>query len=213
MPRLAAETSAPASGTVRVMEPVPTDVECVERSLTEPKAFGLIFDRHFRAVHTYLHRRAGRDLADDLAAETFALAYSQRASWRASGSVLPWLYGIATNLLHRHRRTERRRLHAYGRNGVDRWTTYEDEATARVDGSSLDARLASALAAMRPRERDALLLYALADLGYEEIALALDVPVGTVRTWLYRARLTAQRELAGAMDMTPLATTGVDLHG
>ena len=84
------------------------------------------------------------------------------------------------------------------RSGVDRGVAYEDEAAAGVDGSSLDARLAGALAAMRPRERDALLLYALADLSYEDIALALDVPVGTVRTWLHRARLTAQRELAGA---------------
>ena len=90
---------------------------------------------------------------------------------------------------------------------------YEDEADARVDGSSLDAQLAGALAAMRPRERDALLLYALADLSYEEVALALDVPVGTVRTWLHRARATAQRELAAAENVSPLATTGVDLNG
>ena len=127
---------------------------------------------------------------------------------------MPWLYGIATNLLHRYRRTERRQLHAYSRSGVDRWAAYEDEADERVDGSSLDARLAGALAAMRPPERDALLLYALADLSYEEVALALDVPVGTVRTWLHRARATAQRELAAAdEDGSLLATTGADLNG
>jgi RNA polymerase sigma-70 factor, ECF subfamily len=66
---------------------------------------------------------------------------------------------------------------------------------------------------MRPRERDALLLYALADLSYEEIALALDVPVGTVRTWLHRARQTAQRVLAAEGDVFPLATPGVDRYG
>ena len=127
---------------------------------------------------------------------------------------MPWLYGIATNLLHRYRRAERRQLYAYSRSGVDRSVAYEDEADARVVGSSLDARLAGALAAMRPRERDALLLYALADLSYEEVALALDVPVGTVRTWLHRARATAQRELAAAdVDGSLLATTGVDLNG
>jgi len=191
-----------------------SDADCLARSLNEPTAFELIFDRHFGAVHRYLHRRAGRDLADELTAETFALAFSRRESCRASGSVLPWLYGIATHLLHRHRRSERRQLHAYSRSGVDRWVTYEDEADARVDGSSLDARLAGALAAMRPRERDALLLYALADLSYEEVALALDVPVGTVRTWLHRARATAQRELAAAdVDGSLLARTGVDLNG
>ena len=191
-----------------------SDADCLARSLNEPTAFELIFDRHFGAVHRYLHRRAGRDLADELTAETFALAFSRRGSCRASGSVLPWLYGIATHLLHRHRRSERRQLHAYSRSGVDRWVTYEDEADARVDGSSIDARLAGALAAMRPRERDALLLYALADLSYEEVALALDVPIGTVRTWLHRARATAQRELAAAdVDGSLLARTGVDLNG
>jgi RNA polymerase sigma factor (sigma-70 family) len=195
------------------MEPFSSDADSLTRSLSEPEAFKPIFDRHFAAVHKYLHRRAGRELADELAAETFALAFERRASCRASASALPWLYGIATNLLRRRRRAERRQLRAYGRSGVDRWTTYEDEAAARVDGSSLDARLAGALAAMRPRERDALLLYALADLSYEEIALALDVPVGTVRTWLHRARQTAQRELAAETDVFPLVTAGADLDG
>ena len=195
------------------MDAVSTDADYLARSLSEPTAFEPIFDRHFGAVHRYLHRRAGRELADELTAETFALAFSRRGSCRASGSVLPWLYGIATNLLHRYRRAERRQLHAYSRSGVDSSVAYEDEADARVDGSSLDARLAGALAAMRPRERDALLLYALADLSYEEVALALDVPVGTVRTWLHRARATAQRELAAAGNASALATTGVDLNG
>lgn len=196
------------------MDTASSDADCLARSLDEPTAFELIFDRHFVAVHRYLHRRTRRDLADELAAETFALAFARREKCRASESVLPWLYGIATNLLHRHRRAERRQLRAYSRSGVDRWVAYEDEAAARVDGSALDARLAGALAAMRPRERDALLLYALADLSYEEIALALDVPVGTIRTWLHRARATAQRELAAAdVDAAPIATTGVDLNG
>ena len=182
-----------------------SDADCLAHSLSEPRAFAPIFDRHFGAVHRYLHRRAGRDLADELAAETFALAFARRESCRASGSVLPWLYGIATNLLHRQRRAEGRQLRAYSRSGVDRSVGYEDEAA--VEDSSLGARLAGALAAMRPCERDALLLYALADLSYEEVALALDVPVGTVRTWLHRARATAQRELGAAeVDVSPLAT-------
>jgi RNA polymerase sigma factor (sigma-70 family) len=200
-------------GHSQVMESVLSDPDCVARSLSEPNAFELIFERHFGSVHRYLHRRAGRDLADELAAETFALAFERRASCRASGSVLPWLYGIATNLLRRNLRTERRQLRAYGRSGADQWAVYEDEAATRVDGSALDARLARALAAMRPQERDALLLYALADLSYEEIAFALGIPVGTVRTWLHRARLTARRVLAAEPEVFPLATTGVDLHG
>jgi RNA polymerase sigma-70 factor (ECF subfamily) len=191
------------------------DADCLARSLTEPTAFEPIFERHFASVHRYLHRRAGRDLADELAADTFALAFERRASCHAQGSVLPWLYGIATNLLRRRRRTELRRLRAYGRTAVDPSVAYDDgdDAAARADTSSAGARLARALAAMRPRERDALLLYALADLSYEQIAFALDVPLGTVRTWLHRARKVAQRELATEPDPFPLATLGADLDG
>jgi RNA polymerase sigma factor (sigma-70 family) len=194
------------------MESSSSDAECVARSLSEPRAFEPIFDRHFDAVHRYLHRRAGREAADELAAETFAVAFGRRSTCRSTGTVLPWLYGIATNLLRRRRREERRQLRAYGRSGVDRWAGYEDEADARLDSFSQGARLARALAAMRPRARDALLLYALADLTYEEIAEALDVPIGTVRTWLHRARQTALREFpAQADDTFPLATSGADL--
>jgi RNA polymerase sigma factor (sigma-70 family) len=160
-------------------------------------------------VHRYLHRRAGCDAADDLAAETFALAFERRATCRTE-TALPWLYGIATNLLRRRWRAERRQLRAYARSGVDRWADHEEEMASRVDAAG--ARLAGALAAMRSRERDALLLYALAGLSYEEVAVALDVPVGTVRTWLHRAREVARRELAAETEALSLATTGADLH-
>jgi RNA polymerase sigma-70 factor (ECF subfamily) len=188
-------------------------MDCLARSLNEPKAFTPIFDRHFEAVHRYLHRRAGREAADELAAETFAIAFERRTSCRGTGSALPWLYGIATNLLRRRWRAERRQLRAYARSGVDRWVGYEDEAASRVDDAARGARLAGALATMRSPERDALLLYALAGLSYGEIAIALDVPVGTVRTWLHRAREAARRELVAETDALPLATSGVDLHG
>src|SRR4029453_4425323 len=104
------ETDRRSSGTVRVMGPVLSDADCLARSMSEPEAFELIFERHFDAIHKYLHRRIGRDLADELAAETFASAFARRASCRAGDSALPWLYGIATNLLRRRFRAERRQL-------------------------------------------------------------------------------------------------------
>jgi RNA polymerase sigma factor (sigma-70 family) len=195
------------------MESALSDVHWLARSLQEPTAFELIFDRHFDAIYGYLHRRVGRDLAEELAAETFTLAFERRSSCRASDSVLPWLYGIATNLASQRWRVERRRLRAYGRSGVDGWVADDDEVVARVDGAALRARLACALAEMRPRERDALLLYALADLSYEEIALALEVPIGTVGTWLHRAREIARRELAAETGVSPIAVSGGDSSG
>src|SRR5262245_3566450 len=135
------------------------DSELIALSLREPSAFEPIFRRHFGAVHAYLHRRAGSELADELAAETFALAFERRASCRSTSTALPWLYGIATNLLRHRWRAESRQLRAFARSGVDRWARYEGDETG---GSPTDASLAAALAAMRPRERDALLLYAVA---------------------------------------------------
>jgi RNA polymerase sigma factor (sigma-70 family) len=204
---LTAESETGRSGTVQVMASHASDADCLARSLTEPSAFEALFDRHFDAIYGYLHRRVGRDLADELAAETFTLAFERRSSCRASGSVLPWLYGIATNLASRRWRGERRRLRAYGRSGAERWVALDDDdVVARVDGSALRARLARALTEMRPRERDALLLYALADLSYEEIALALEIPTGTVGTWLHRAREIARRELTA--ETAPTAVSG-----
>ena len=195
------------------MESTLSDVDCLTRSLHEPTAFESIFDRHFDAIYGYLHRRVGRDLAEELAAETFTVAFERRSSCRASGSLLPWLYGIATNLAGRSWRSERRRWRAYARSGVDGWTADDDEAVARVDGSALRARLACALTEMRPRERDALLLYALAELSYDEIALALEVPIGTVGTWLHRAREVARRELSAEADVSSMAVAGGDSSG
>lgn len=191
------------------MEASPSDAAVLARSLNEPTEFALLFDRHFDAVHRYLHRRAGRDLADELGAETFALAFERRASCRATGSALPWLYGIATNLLRRSRRVERRQLNAFARSGVNDWVASDET----VEDSSHGPELARALAAMKPRERDALLLYAIGDLSYDEIASALGAPVGTVATWLHRARAIAQRELATESEVFSLATTGANENG
>jgi RNA polymerase sigma-70 factor (ECF subfamily) len=128
--------------------------------------------------------------------------------------MLPWLYGIATNLLRRCWRAERTQLRAYGRSGIDRAVDNTEEATARLDAATLHARLAEALEAMPRRQRDALLLYALADLSYGEIAVALDVPPGTVRTWVHRARNVAQRVLATQTEgRAQLATSGDEPHG
>lgn len=175
----------------------PTDEELLRRSVGDPRTFTDLVDRHFDAIHRYVHRRAGADIAEELCAETFTIAFEQRAaSLRRPAEVRPWLFGISTNLLRRHHRTETRRLRAYARSGVDQHVELDTSAAAaRLDAATLGPQLARALGAMRRGERDALLLYALADLGYEEIAEALDVPLGTVRTWLHRARAKATQSL------------------
>jgi RNA polymerase sigma factor (sigma-70 family) len=161
------------------MTDLPSDAVVIERSFAEPPAFASIFDRHFEAVHGYVRRRLGPSLADEIAAETFTRAFDRRRSFdRARADARPWLFGIAANLMRRHWRTERRRLQAMERLDV---ASGQPSADDRLD-------LVGALDSLPVREREALLLFALADLTYEEIAVALDVPVGTVRSRLARAR-------------------------
>jgi RNA polymerase sigma-70 factor (ECF subfamily) len=188
-----------------------SDAAVISASLDVPARFGALFDRHATVLFRYLVRRVGVDDAEPILGEIFRIAFEKRATYDcARPDARPWLYGIATNLLRRRWRAERRQLRAYARSGVDRWADHEEETASRVDAAG--AQLAGALAAMRSRERDALLLYALAGLSYEEVALALEVPIGTVRTWLHRAREVARRELAAEPDALPLATSGADLH-
>jgi RNA polymerase sigma factor (sigma-70 family) len=164
-----------------------SDAAVIEQSLERPQAFASIFDRHFDAVHGYARRRLGRSVAEELASETFIRAFDRRASFDLSRvDARPWLFGIAANLMRRHWRTERRRLHA-----LERLQPAGTEDAPRAERADLVA----ALDALPAREREALLLLALADFSYEEIADALDVPIGTVRSRLSRARDRIRRQL------------------
>lgn len=180
-------------GVMRVL----TDDAAVTDSLEDDARFADVFARHFDLVHGYVRRRLGLDLADELAAETFVRAFQARRRYRASmGSVEGWLLGIATNLVRRHRRTEQRRLRAYALRPSG---SAEPDATALADGRLMAAAaggaLSRALAAMRAVDRDVLLLFAWEDLSYAEVAAALGIPVGTVRSRLARARGVMRKEL------------------
>jgi RNA polymerase sigma-70 factor, ECF subfamily len=175
------------------------DSDAIAASLHEPARFAVVFDRHYEEIASYLTRRAGRTLAEELASETFVRAFAARAAYDlAYPDARPWLYGIANNLLRKHARTEERRRRAYAR-ALERDRLSDDalEAVAeRVDASAGARVIAEALARLAPGDRDTLLLFALTDLDYEAIALATRVPVGTVRSRLHRVR----RHLQAALD-------------
>ena len=186
-----------------------SDAQIIAASRVEPLAFAAVLDRHYDAVHRYLARRVGSDLADDLAAETFTTAFDVRRRYdTAHPDARPWLFGIATNLLRHHRRGEARRLRAYAR--LDRPDDSDGGfggVEARLDAGRAGSAIADALTHLSAGDRDVLLLFAWADLRYEEIAVALRIPVGTVRSRLHRARHRA-RELLGQsgqyLDAEPL---------
>jgi RNA polymerase sigma factor (sigma-70 family) len=163
------------------------DGATIARSLSTPEAFADVFDAHFGAVHRYLSRRAGADAADDLAAQTFTVAFAHRGRYRDDlGTARPWLLGIATNLLRERARRERRHLET-----VDRLHREQVSSVAAGD----DGRLAGALTMLGSDQRDALLLHAVGELTYAEVAAALEIPIGTVRSRISRACAALRLEL------------------
>jgi RNA polymerase sigma factor (sigma-70 family) len=189
---------------------VATDAELITASLTDPERFAGVFDRHYAPIAGFLRRRLERTLADELAAETFLRAFDGRGGYDVSHpDARPWLFGIASRVLARHRRSEVRRLRAFARAGrlvVDERGL--EDVDARLDAAAASPVLAAALAELSATDREVLLLFAWAELSYDEIALALDIPVGTVKSRLHRARDVLRRRLIGAAVMSSVTTGG-----
>ncbi|MEV7191578.1 RNA polymerase sigma factor [Streptomyces sp. NPDC093510] len=183
-----------------------SDAWSIERSRDEPERFAVLFDRHADSVYRYAARRLGPEAAEDLMADTFTTAFQQRHRYDpARADARPWLFGIATNLISRHRRAEARRFKALAQvpAPVPHDEPVADLAVARAGAEGIRTDLAAALARLSARHRDVVLLVAWADLNYEEAAQALGVPIGTVRSRLHRARSTL-REALGGSDPTAL---------
>jgi RNA polymerase sigma factor (sigma-70 family) len=163
------------------------DASVIRLSLGEPARFELIFARHFREISRFLVRRAGHSVAEDLAAETFLQAFISRHRYRSEWpSARPWLFGIATNLLRHHAREEFARLRALSRLAQATEIPTGPEESAEVSWEL--SVVVEAVASLDTRDRDVLLLFVWADLTYRDIAIALDIPEGTVRSRLNRAR-------------------------
>lgn len=183
-----------------------TDAELISGSVAEPECFAVLFRRYAPALQRYAVRRLGPAKADDVVAETFLHAFRQRQRYRVdeSPNARAWLYGIATNLIGRQRRAEVRQYRALARTGMDTelWQ-FTDAVDERVSAEALERVLADSLASLPSKQREALLLVVWAELSYEETAQALQIPVGTVRSRISRARAQLRRELE--MAATPEA--------
>jgi RNA polymerase sigma factor (sigma-70 family) len=183
-----------------------TDAAVISRSRHEPEAFALLYDRHAAAIYRYVARRLGDAPADDVVAECFLAAFARRDRYDLSrADARPWLYGIAAKVIGKHRRTEVRLLRALARTGADPVAEgHADRVDSRVTAAALQRQLADVLAGLPDRDREVLLLIAWADLSYAEVAEALAIPVGTVRSRLSRTRKKMRAALAG-QDPTLLA--------
>lgn len=149
-----------------------------------PPDFAELYRQHAPAIVRYLHRRLGDDVCEDAAAETFARAWQRREALRdPANGALPWLYGIAGNVVSERWRAERRRLKA-----LERVAAHDNRSAEPAHERALQPRTIAALRRLPTTDREALLLVVWGELSYEETARAMGVPVGTVRSRINRAR-------------------------
>ncbi len=167
-----------------------TDAELERRLGQDPELFTLVHHRYYRDIHRYVAGRLDAQTAEDIVAETFLTAFARRDRFDPErGSLRPWLFGIATNLVNRHRRKEARRYRALVRMAPEPDTEGpENRVVSIVAAGRLQPQLARALAGLNRGERDVLLLVVLAELSYDEVAEALGISPGTTGSRLSRAR-------------------------
>ena len=165
-----------------------TDRELLREA--DPAAFGALFERHGRAVYNYCFRRtADWAAAEDLTSVVFLEAWRKRKDVRLHDeSLLPWLYGVATNVLRNRSRALRRYHAALERLPRGHEADFADDAAERIDDERKMRDVLDAVRVLPKRDRDILALCVWQGLSYEEAAVALELPVGTVRSLLSRAR-------------------------
>ena len=168
-----------------------SDADLWERAVAgDARAFGALFERHARAIYVFAFRRtADWSLAEDLTSVVFLEAWRRRGDVRlVHESALPWLYGIATNVVRNARRSLRRHKAALHRLPLEREPDFADDASDRLDDQTRMREILKAFTTLPQREQEVIVLCRWSGLSYEEAAVALDVPVGTVRSRLGRAR-------------------------
>ena len=171
------------------MGPGRTDADDIVASLSDGERFLPVFERHYESIRAYLQRRTGREVGEELAAQTFEVAFAHRSDFDVRWtSAEPWLFGIATNVLRHHLRSEWRRRKAMSRIVPDHDRGFDDDLDDRLAAREAGRSLARVVDSLDDGQREVLLLFALADLSYDEIARALGISPGTVRSRLSRAR-------------------------
>lgn len=154
----------------------------------QSEAFGELYERHADAIYNFCFRRtADWALAEDLTATVFLEAWRKRRRvvFDHDDSVLPWLYGVAHNVVRNETRRRRRFVRAVAALGAPRPGRTVSEQV--VEEGEMRTIL-QAIQRLPRREQDVLALCVFAELSYEQAAVALGIPIGTVRSRLARAR-------------------------
>ena len=185
-----------------------TDAEIISASLRDPDVFGIVFSRYHTAVFRFAARRIGTEEAGDVASDVFVQAFRIRRRYdKSRANCLPWLYGIAGNVIgDRLRKIKRnQRLYLVAQPEPVELSPH-DESDDRLVAASVALQLNVALRRLSKRDRNTLLLHALEGLTYAEIAEALGVPTGTVGSRIARARKQVSEQIPDLDQMiNPMA--------
>jgi RNA polymerase sigma factor (sigma-70 family) len=188
---------------------VTDDAGLIAASIKEPRLFGVVFDRHFETVFAFCARRVGRDAAEDLAGETFRIAFEGRRGYDpARLSARPWLLGIVRNLIRNDTRRRIREAAAYRRSPILRpgdGPDFAHEATDGLDAADDLSRIRRGLSTMTDEELEPLLLHVWEGLSYQEVAQVMGIAVGTVRSRIHRVRT----KLAATLAVGPVSTQSI----
>ncbi|GAA2329833.1 RNA polymerase sigma factor [Dactylosporangium salmoneum] len=186
-----------------IREAMGVDAESMRAARTDPDRFADLYDRYAEQLYHYAYQRVGAQTAEDVVADTFLAAFAQRDSYDPERlDARPWLFGILTRKLARHFRAEKTHYRALLRTVAESAVDgHADRVAARVAASAVRAPLVAALGKLSTGDRDVLLLIAWCDFSYDEVATALDIPLGTVRSRLNRARRKV-RAVLGDIDPT-----------
>jgi RNA polymerase sigma factor (sigma-70 family) len=170
---------------------IPSDSALWRRAAADDvDAFGLLFERHAKAIYNFCFRRTGDwATAEDLTSVVFLEAWRRRTYDVDEGKVCSWLYGIAVNVVRNRRRHLARYAEILRRlPAAQSEPDFADEAALRLDDERQMQALLTALAQLPRGQRDVLVLCGWLDVSYDDAAYALGIPVGTVRSRLARAR-------------------------
>jgi len=171
-------------------------------------AFREILARYERPVFSLIYRMVrDRETAEDLAQEAFVRAFNGIASYKPAYKFRNWILKIANNHAIDHLR--KRRIDTVSIHGAPGATTAHDLSRTEIvvaandenpqeymEHKELGAQIEVAIGALRPEYRTAVVLRHVEGLAYEEIAQVMDVPLGTVKTYLHRARTELRESLA-----------------